>query len=429
MITNINVRNFKLHEDTNIDATPITIFIGPNNSGKSSIFHSILCVHRTVRAASTFLVYNDKETERCNTSSNSLYLHPNMLFMDLGSFNEVLRKGKDHIGITLKGYLPLVSQYIYDKAFIQLDLEYRNNNISNSKGNITIRDTKLDWDNNPLVKNKITPNPFQLDGAIIDLASAAYGPIRSNILFTEDVFIEKRTVLARHIDDLLEMPKNVITSTHPVFPVRGFEEWACPLPDSAREDLDMTILADRTIALSSILAYNKDKTEELSEWLYDVLGVGIEVHLVPPKRVLLRTKNDKTILTNEGTGAHQLPFILLPIGLSPREHTILISEPEAHLHPSAQSKLAKLFLKIVRKDQKQLFIETHSEHILHSFLNLLSKGEISINELAIYYFENSNGTANVRRLEIDMKGRVKGGLPGFFEHSLNELAEFLGTTD
>ncbi|MGH9816687.1 MAG: DUF3696 domain-containing protein [Candidatus Acidiferrales bacterium] len=45
--------------------------------------------------------------------------------------------------------------------------------------------------------------------------------------------------------------------------------------------------------------------------------------------------------------------------------------------------------------------------------------------LAIYYFERKNGVAETRRLEVDKKGRVPGGLPGFFEHSIAELAEYL----
>jgi len=42
MLTRISVRNFKAHTDTAITAAPLTVFIGPNNSGKSSIFQALL---------------------------------------------------------------------------------------------------------------------------------------------------------------------------------------------------------------------------------------------------------------------------------------------------------------------------------------------------------------------------------------------------
>lgn len=46
MLKSIRLKNFKLHEDTQIEAAPITVFIGPNNSGKSSIFQALLALRQ-----------------------------------------------------------------------------------------------------------------------------------------------------------------------------------------------------------------------------------------------------------------------------------------------------------------------------------------------------------------------------------------------
>lgn len=120
-----------------------------------------------------------------------------------------------------------------------------------------------------------------------------------------------------------------------------------------------------------------------------------------------------------------MPFILIPIGMTAPQGSILLSEPEAHLHPKAQSELTSLLLKISQKENRQFVIETHSEHVLHAFLHAVAKGDLEKSKLAIYYFENDQGTAKVVPLEIDDLGRVKGGLPGFFEHSLAELSDYL----
>jgi predicted ATPase len=133
------------------------------------------------------------------------------------------------------------------------------------------------------------------------------------------------------------------------------------------------------------------------------------------------------LFSNEGTGASQLPFILLPIALCPFGETMMISEPEAHLHPCAQSELARLFIRISSSEKKQLLVETHSEHILNTLLHAVAKGDLEKEDLAIYYFEQQDGTASVRRLVIDGYGRVEGGLPGFFDQSLTELTEYLET--
>ncbi|PIP42204.1 hypothetical protein CO110_00460 [Candidatus Desantisbacteria bacterium CG_4_9_14_3_um_filter_40_11] len=41
MITKIDLKGFKLHSSTSITASPVTIFICPNNSGKSSLVQAI----------------------------------------------------------------------------------------------------------------------------------------------------------------------------------------------------------------------------------------------------------------------------------------------------------------------------------------------------------------------------------------------------
>jgi predicted ATPase len=105
----------------------------------------------------------------------------------------------------------------------------------------------------------------------------------------------------------------------------------------------------------------------------------------------------------------------------------MISEPEVPLHPKAQSDLASLLLTVVKEGQRQLVIETHSEHMLHTILHSVAKGDLKKDQLAIYYFESTKGAAEVRRLDVDDLGRVKEGLPGFFDQSLGELSDYLET--
>lgn len=73
----------------------------------------------------------------------------------------------------------------------------------------------------------------------------------------------------------------------------------------------------------------------------------------------------------------------------------------------------------------QFFIETHSEHVLHRLLQAVAVGELARNDLTIYYFENKEGKAETRRLNIDEKGGVEGSLPGFFDQSLDELTDYI----
>jgi hypothetical protein len=67
--------------------------------------------------------------------------------------------------------------------------------------------------------------------------------------------------------------------------------------------------------------------------------------------------------------------------------------------------------------------------VLFSFLNAVARKEISNQELVVYYFENKEGTSDVRDVEIDQQGRISGGLPGFFEHNIEKLLEYLDSLE
>ena len=50
MITNLHLKNFKSHKDTNLRIKPLTLITGVNNCGKSSVLHSMLALRQTYRA-------------------------------------------------------------------------------------------------------------------------------------------------------------------------------------------------------------------------------------------------------------------------------------------------------------------------------------------------------------------------------------------
>jgi hypothetical protein len=225
-------------------------------------------------------------------------------------------------------------------------------------------------------------------------------------------------------------PVRLLMSLHPIFPLRGFEEWGYPSPQFPTANLERLALSDRAVALASALASNYKLRKQVSERLQGLLSIGIEIETVGADRVKIYATSGEnsgpiTLFSNEGTGANQLPFILVPIALTPKNDTVLLSEPEVHLHPARQCELTRMLLRVAKEENVQFFIETHSEHVLHVILNVIARHEWQPSDVAIYYFENVNGTAKTTRLEVDEQGGVKGGLPGFFDQSLDELTEYL----
>jgi hypothetical protein len=319
-------------------------------------------------------------------------------------------------------------------------LGFRDNQASYHKGTISF-DVKLEpgerklpwsWARGPMTGSPQSSVP--LLGKNLLFAAADYPQILQSQGFTftgpsnDPAQVAELSSLQNRI---AQTPNSLLRSVHPVYPLRGLEESGYPVTLGAEASIDRTMLADRTLALLSVLAYRNDVLDEVSNWLENLIKIKVRTKLVPGRRVTIICEpvGQKTrrsgLFSNEGTGASQLPFILTPIALCPIGETVMIGEPEAHLHPAAQSELARLFLRISSSERKQFFIETHSEHVLHAFLHAVAKGDLNKQDLAMYYFEPKGGTVDVRRLEVDEYGRVEGGLPGFFDHSLHELSEYL----
>ena len=95
---------------------------------------------------------------------------------------------------------------------------------------------------------------------------------------------------------------------------------------------------------------------------------------------------------------------------------LIIEEPEAHLHPLNQSKLAKLLVKLVRSGL-YLIITTHSEYLLGQINNSISLSKIpenlrkekyrsedylNIDEVSAYVFEYDEKSKGyiIKELEI-----------------------------
>lgn len=445
MLQKIKLQNFKLHKDTSLEIKPITLFIGQNNSGKSSIFQALQLIKQNLQTR-----YEPSEVYgNYNTYSNLLippkpskstvdyYLYPNRL-IDIGTFEDVIRKDERFIGISIEGFLPVKNRALKDRTIdrlkISYDMKFLNNILDHHSGEIDGGQFHLKWDWSEK-KVELSPKPLNIDGINFDFQAQAglsqpiiYGGYSS----PPDIPYEVRANAENFLKKELVMSiENFIRSIHIIYGLRGFEEYAYPLSDKPPEDADFMLLYDRSLAINSLLPYNRFLENQLSSWFTNILGVEIRFELLPGKTVKIKAKNayGETSFINEGLGIHQLLFMLLPIGLAPSSHTFLIEEPEVHLHPKAQSDITATFIKIYKKESKQFLIATHSEHILFGFLNALARKEISLDEIAIYYFKNEKGVAEITKLNIDEYGRVSGGLPGFFEQNIRNVVEYLDALD
>ena len=124
--------------------------------------------------------------------------------------------------------------------------------------------------------------------------------------------------------------------------------------------------------------------------------------------------------TNVGFGlSYVLPVVLAL--LSEPGTLCLIENPEAHLHPRGQTKLAELAVRAAVAGV-QVFAETHSDHFLDGVRLAIHDGLIPPADVAIHYFERNGGRAVVSSPTVDADGRLSRWPTGFFDQHEENLS-------
>ena len=176
------------------------------------------------------------------------------------------------------------------------------------------------------------------------------------------------------------------------------------------------------------LAYSPNPVlPKLSGWTSRVTGVGFKTNLVPSQSIkpVSISAMGEVSLTAEGFGTNALVQLLLELARA-EGATILMEEPEIHLHPRAQAELASVIVEEAKASNKQVIMTTHSEHIANRLLTLVAEKQLSPDDVAIYAFEKDGetGVCSASEIEVTERGQVKGGLKSFFEAHMEEMRRY-----
>ncbi len=155
-------------------------------------------------------------------------------------------------------------------------------------------------------------------------------------------------------------------------------------------------------------------------------------HVTRPKssellsEIMRKVTGTKLLGNTEGAGAKAIVPLLHQLIIADKGATVLIEEPEIHLHPKAQAELAEVLAETAKAEDKQIIMTTHSEHILSRLLTLVAEKSLSPNRLAIYSFEKDDkGECSATEIEVTELGQVTGGLTGFYDANLDEMDRYV----
>ena len=127
---------------------------------------------------------------------------------------------------------------------------------------------------------------------------------------------------------------------------------------------------------------------------------------------------------NSGFGySYIIPILLAALNM--KDGCLFIENPEAHLHPYAQSQLMKELVGIANRNNIQLFIESHSEHVINAIrlCTLLEDYDPLTNEdVSIYFFDKD---MTISHLKMHSNAQMDNWPKGFFDQAESDSALIL----
>ena len=401
MIAELSTQNFKSWQDTGkLQFAPLTGFFGANNSGKTSILQILLLLKQTVME------------ENLNFPLN--FRVPNNSLVNLGDFDTVihrhdptLRLGisvswKLHRQITIRGNS--IDSLSHSTSIVK---KYNNMMLEHFHYTAGENDFAIGWTNQGyrLQNNTIDVEPFRCYGVVNSTGPLEeFLPLRNAF---EDLFSRVHYLGPRRDDPQHDYSWG---ESHPKDVGRHGEKMISALL-SSRVQLRSTDeqIAKRLQKLGLIDSYTLNPTsnrDQNYEFLVKQYKDGPEVGL-----------------TDVGFGVSQILPVLTLCYYAPEGSTLILEQPEAHLHPKAQSELADVLIDVVKNRKVQIILESHSEHLLLRLMRRIAEEEISADQTAFHFCEIEDGNSHAEQLKVDEYGNISNWPQNFFGDDMGDLAK------
>jgi predicted ATPase len=128
-------------------------------------------------------------------------------------------------------------------------------------------------------------------------------------------------------------------------------------------------------------------------------------------------------LISVGFGVSQVLPVLALCYYAPEGSTVILEQPEIHLHPSVQMGLADALIDVVNERNVQIIVESHSEHLLRRLQRRVAEERLVSEKAALYFCSLSNGESKVDRLDLDLFGSIRNWPQDFFGDEMGEVTK------
>ena len=405
MITELSAQNFKSWEDTGkLQLAPLTGFFGANSSGKSSILQVLLMLKQTVEHPPEWdesLDFGDEES-----------------LVDLRSFGDVIHRPVDGPSLGIS-----VSWKLLEKIVImdgdRLDaLSFYFNLYRQSVGVLNYQVGKDRLGIEPQRGSYLLKSS---DSLLLNPPGASPRPYRCYGIRMSPFNTPER------FSDLEKAFENLFARIHYLGPRREDPRRYYRWEESRIKDVGT--YGEKTVSvLLSSLVQQGPTSKQVMEWLQNLkLIYSYRFNPISDKEqdyeiLVQHYKNGPEVgLTDVGFGVSQVLPLLTQCYYVDEGSILILEQPEAHLHPKAQSELADVLIDVVKNRNIQIILESHSEHLLHRLQRRIAEEKIAAEDTALYFCEINEGTSEIERLDVDEYGNILNYPPDFFGDDMGDL--------
>lgn len=360
MLQKISFTNYKLFKNKQTLALkPITVLIGKNSSGKSSVAKLLTLI-------SASLSGNFDEPLRLRNEG-----------VELGSEFKDLVYGRNQIG------------------HLTLEMESETEKLKIVVGNNSIR-----------TERRILPIilSFDYNDVSVDVMSQRFkGFVPQNIPFS-------LSLDAEYIGPFRKQPERWYEESNSVSDKVGIEG------ENAYSMLIVDALTTENHLVDSV---SQKYQENFEGWGIQVN----QDNAPPYQIELFRDDINVNLKDVGQGISQTLPLIVRALKPADTERLIIIEQPELHLHPAAHGNLAQIFVESTQNDpNKRYLIETHAPNFVLRLRRLIAKGTLNKDNVALYFvdFDETSNESTLKPILIDHLGRVDYWPENVFSETLDE---------
>ena len=184
------------------------------------------------------------------------------------------------------------------------------------------------------------------------------------------------------------------------------------------------------VEASQFSSYGADENT-MQRMIHPCFGEGVLCAMQPPRQL--------------SSGFHQVFPIIVQLGLMKKDELVGIENPEVHLHPSLQLRLAEMLIAHASTG-RYIFVETHSDLLVRRVIRAILEEKLPQSGVQIYFTDlqvcpdvdlavlagEQRGSvkagfrhSTLRRVCVDERGRIANWPDGFLDDDVRESQRLL----